>query len=190
MVAAVRRALLILVLLLAVVGLAPAAVAERPPVEDYASYQPQTRCSPRAKPGAEALAAFLVRRYGGAYGGISRACDRHHTSEHAEGRAVDWTLSATTAAGRRTAREFLRDAFADDRAGNPDALARRMGIMYVIWDDEIYSAWNGFAPEPYLSSSCRRIRRCSPTLRHRDHVHVSLTRRAARGDTSWYAGRL
>lgn len=189
MVAAVRRALLILVVLVAVVD-APAATAEREPVEDYASYQPQTRCSPRAKPGAEALAAFLVRRYGGAAGGISRACSKRATSEHAEGRAVDWTLDATSRGGRRTAREFLRDAFATDRRGNTDALARRMGIMYVIWDDEIYPAWNGFAPEPYLSSSCKRLRRCPATLRHRDHVHVSLTRRAARGETSWYAGRV
>lgn len=184
-----RSVLTVLLTLAAVLVLVPAAVAGEP-VEDYASYQPQTRCSPRAKPGAEVLAAFLVRRYGGAAGGISRACSKRATSEHAEGRAVDWTLDATSRGGRRTAREFLRDAFATDPRGNPDALARRMGIMYVIWDDEIYSAWSGFAPEPYLSSSCRRLRRCSATLRHRDHVHVSLTRRAARGETSWYAGRV
>ena len=188
-----RRALVLLVLLLAVLAAAPAG-AGRPaadrPIEDYAPYQPQTRCSPHAKPGAVALGRFLVQRYGGALGAISRACSRTATSEHAEGRAVDWSLSATTPAGRRTARAFLRAAFATDRAGNPDALARRMGIMYVIWDDEIYSAWNGFEPERYLSSSCRRVRRCSPTLRHRDHVHVSITRAAARARTSWFAGRV
>jgi hypothetical protein len=188
MLRSVRRALVLLTLAVLLTVAPPAGAGQ--PVEDYASYQPQTRCSPRAKVGTEALAAFLVRRYGGAYGGISRACSRHSTSEHAEGRAVDWTLSATSRADRRTARDFLREAFATDRAGNPDALARRMGIMYVIWDDQIYSAWNGFAPEPYLSSSCRRVKRCSPTLRHRDHVHVSLSRKAARGETSWYAGRL
>ena len=71
-----------------------------------------------------------------------------------------------------------------------DAKARRMGIMYLIWDDRMYAAWNGFEPEPYLSSSCRKRAKCSTTLRHRDHLHVSLTRKGGRGATSWYAGRV
>jgi hypothetical protein len=54
----------------------------------------------------------------------------------------------------------------------------------------MYSAWNEFRPEPYLSSSCTTRRRCSKTLRHRDHVHISLTRLAARQRTSWYLARL
>lgn len=189
MVRLMRRVACLLLLIASVLAVAPAVSAARP-IEDYARYQPQTRCSPQAKPGTVALGRWLVQRYGGAYGGVSRACSRTSTSEHAEGRAFDWTLDATTRAGRRTARAFLRDAFATDRAGNPDARARRMGIMYVIWDDEIYSAWNGFEPERYRSSSCRRMRACSPTLRHRDHVHVSLSRAGGRGRTSWFEGRL
>lgn len=193
MVRLMRRVACLLVLLpsliVSLLSLAPAASAARP-IEDYAGYQPQTRCSPHAKPGTVALGRWLVKRYGGTYGGVSRACSRTSTSEHAEGRAFDWTLDATTRGGRRTARAFLRDAFATDDAGNTDARARRMGIMYVIWDDEIYSAWNGFEPERYRSSSCRRVRTCSPTLRHRDHVHVSLSRAGGRGRTSWYDGRL
>ena len=159
------------------------------PVEDYAPYQPQTRCSPAAKPGTVELARWIVRRYGGGFGGISRACRRGSTSEHHEGRAFDWTVSATKAADRRRVRRFLEDLFADDAAGNPDARARRMGVMYVIWDDLIYSAWEEFRAERYRSSGCRRLRACSATLRHRDHVHISITRRAARGRTSWYDGR-
>jgi hypothetical protein len=65
-----------------------------------------------------------------------------------------------------------------------------MGIVYVIWNDRMYPAWDRFEPEAYLSSSCPTPKRCSPTLRHRDHLHVSLSRRGARGLTSWYAGRL
>ena len=62
--------------------------------------------------------------------------------------------------------------------------------MYVIWNDRMYSAWDAYEAERYQSSSCPRIRTCSATLRHRDHVHISLTRKAARGETSWYVGRL
>ena len=79
---------------------------------------------------------------------------------------------------------------ATDARGNTDAVGRRMGLMYLIWNDEIYSAWNGYAPEPYLSSSCKTRKKCSKTLRHRDHVHVSLTRAGGRGATSWFERRM
>jgi hypothetical protein len=65
-----------------------------------------------------------------------------------------------------------------------------MGIMYLIWNDRMYSAWDELEPEPYLSSSCRSTRKCSTTLRHRDHLHISLNRPGGRGETSWYDGRL
>ena len=81
----------------------------------------------------------------------------------------------------QAARAFLAAAFATDAEGNPAALARRMGIMYVIWSDHFYPAYHQFQPESYLSSSCRSKRKCSKTLRHRDHMHISLSRPAPRG---------
>jgi hypothetical protein len=174
-------------LVLAVPVSATAAAAA--PIEDYASYQPQTKCRPKAKPGTKVLGRWLVRKYGGGFGGISRSCGPG-TSEHKEGRAFDWTLDATRKADRRRAQAFFEDAFRTDRHGNTDARARRMGIMYLIWNDRMFSAWNEFEPEPYLSSSCKSKRTCSKTLRHRDHVHVSLSRKGGRGETSWYDGRL
>ena len=53
----------------------------------------------------------------------------------------------------------------------------------------MYSAWDRYEAELYKGSSCRRIRTCSVTLRHRDHVHISLTRKAARAETSWFVRR-
>lgn len=185
-----RVRLLALLLAVTVLGIVLPAASVPPPVEDYPPYQPQTRCSPKAKPGTVALGRWVVHRYGGGFGGISRHCSRLSTSEHYEGRAFDWTVSANRRADRLRVRRFLRDLFAADAAGNEDALARRMGVMYVIWNDHIYSAWRSYEPEPYLSSSCKRVRTCSRTLRHRDHVHLSITRSAARGGTSWYADRL
>ena len=173
-------------LLLALTAL-PAQAQE---IEDYAPYQPQTKCAPKAKPVTKVMLAYVVETYGGAAGGISRPCAGSGTSEHKEGRALDWTLDATKKADRKKARAFLAAIFAADDAGNEDALDRRMGIMYVIWDDHIYSAWRQFEPADYLSSSCKSLRRCSKTLRHRDHLHVSLTRAAGKGRTSWYADRL
>jgi hypothetical protein len=166
-----------------------AAPSQAAPIEDYAPYQPQTKCRPTDKPGTVALGNWMVEKFGGAFGGISRPCGSS-TSEHQEGRAFDWTLDATKKADRRRARAFLDAVLATDKHGNADAKARRMGIMYVIWNDRMWSAWDEFVPEDYLSSSCTEVTTCSATLRHRDHLHVSLTRPAGRGETSWYDGRL
>ena len=159
-------------------------------IEDYADYQPQSKCSPRAKPGTTYLGTTVVKRFGGGFGPISRPCSSGGTSEHKEGRAFDWMLDATRKRDRKKAHAFMDWVFATDKQGNTDARARRMGIMYVIWNDHMYSAWNEFDPEPYLSSSCKSRKKCSTTLRHRDHLHISLTRAGGKGRTSWYAGRM
>lgn len=173
-----------------VLVLATSALASAAPIEDYASYQPQTRCSPKAKPGTKYLGHWVVRKYGGGYGPISRSCGGGGTSEHKEGRAFDWMLDATKKADRQRAKAFMERVFRTDSRGNTDAWARRMGIMYLIWNDHMYPAWNEFRAEPYLSSSCKSRTKCSKTLRHRNHLHISLTRKGGKGLTSWYAGRV
>ena len=166
-------------------GLLTLAPAPSVAIEAYAPYQPATKCSPKAKPGTKQLGRWLVKRYGGGYGPISRRCGGS-TSEHTEGRAFDWSLDASRKADRRRANRFLNRIFATDGRGHEHALARRMGIMYVIWNDRIYASYREFGARPYLSSGCPSKKKCSKTLRHRDHVHISLTRKAARGRTSWY----
>lgn len=163
--------------------------AEAPLIEDYAGYEPQTTCRPKPRAGTRVLGTWLVETLGGSGGATGRACGGS-ASEHQDGRAVDWMLDATTKADRKTAKAFLTSIFATDEQGNTDALARRMGIMYVIWNDRIYSAWDEFEGEDYLSSSCTSKKGCSKTLRHRDHVHISLSMAGAKGRTSWYEGRL
>lgn len=186
----IARALALLVVLVGVlVGvLAPTAATAR--IEDYARYVPESHCSPFAKRGALFLSGWLVRHYGGTAGRIAAPCDKHTVSEHQEGRAVDWMVDVRVRSERRLARSFLDDLFDRDGHDNPDAMARRMGVMYVIWNDKIWSAWDGFRPHPYLNGGCKKLSKCSITLRHRDHVHVSLTRKAGIGDTSWFTRRM
>lgn len=155
------------------------------PMEPYAGYQPQTSCQRRPKPGVLMLADWLVAR-GGGYGPISRSCRGSSRSEHKESRAFDWLLDATDPTEAALAAALLDEVLAPDDTGQPHALARRMGIMYIIWDDTMYASYDGFVAKRYLSSGCRTRRTCSPTLRHRDHLHVSLTRKGAKGMTSWY----
>jgi hypothetical protein len=172
-------------------GLLSPAQGAAGPIEDYASYQPAATCHPKPRPGTAVLGRWVPRRFGGS-DGMSRPGGRKRsvTSEHQTGRAIDWFNDVRTASDRRRVRLFFHALFDADRRGNADARARRMGVMYVIWNDHMYPAWNGFRPEPYLSSSCKRLKTCSKTLRHRNHVHISLDGRGARGLTSWYAGRL
>jgi hypothetical protein len=188
--ATTRRILTVLVASLTCLGLLSVAQAAYAPVEPYAGYQPQTACAPKAKPGTLELRRWVVKVHGGGYGAISRACRGSSVSEHKEGRALDWTLNAARAGDRARATRFLNRIFATGPSGEPAELARRMGVMYVIWSDRIYASYDRFAPRAYRSSSCKRLATCSKTLRHRDHMHISLTRGGGLGRTSWYDGRV
>jgi hypothetical protein len=181
-----RRAGRLLGLVLAVVVLVPAA-ASAVPVEPYATYQPQTICSPNAKPGALRLSSWLQKEYPGSGSlGIARSCQDGGVSEHKEGRAFDWAVDVGSARDRGYVAAFMQRIFATDADGNKHALARRMGIMYLIWNDQIYSSYYGFTARPY--HGCRVLAGCSATLRHRNHVHISLSRDGGAGKTSWYTG--
>jgi len=77
-----RRAARLLGMVLAVVVLVPAA-ASAVPVEPYAPYQPQTICSPNAKPGTLKLSGWLQKEYPGSGSlGIARSCKDGGVSEH------------------------------------------------------------------------------------------------------------
>jgi hypothetical protein len=183
-----KRVLTLLLALGASFALLGSAQAATAPVEPYSSYQPQTKCSPSAKPGAKALAKWVVASYHGSQGRIGEPCAGKSVSEHKEGRAVDWTLNSKSATDRARASAFFKRIYATDSTGEPHALARRMGVMYIIWSDRIYASYNGFQPRVYRSSSCKNIplSKCSMTLRHRDHVHISLNRAGGAGTTSFY----
>jgi hypothetical protein len=188
------RALLVAAALAAACLVGPAAMADVDggglPVEDYATYDPQTTCTKQPRVGTVALGEWLVATYGGGGGAVNRPCSDPGSSEHKDGRAVDWVLDAESPTDRKLAKTFLAAAFATDAEGNPAALARRMGIMYIIWSDRFYPAYHQFQPETYLSSSCRSKKRCSKTLRHRDHMHISLSKAGAKGLTSFYVDLL
>jgi hypothetical protein len=183
------RICVVLVALLALVA-APTrvqAVEYDDPPEDYASYQPQAKCRKTALPGTRALAVWINDQFtGGSATASVRPCSSGGTSEHKDGRAIDWSMDAAKKKQRREVAEFFEALFADDSDGNHHALARRMGVMYVIWNDHIYASYDEFARRDYRSSSCPKLKSCSATLRHRDHVHISLSRPGGRGTTSWY----
>lgn len=169
------------------VTLQPVGFANATQLDPFASYEPQTTCRKKAQPGTLALLHWVLRRHPGTRSvSVMRSCEVAGTSEHKDGRAFDWGIDARKKAQRKEAYALLDKLFATDKHGNPAALARRFGIMYVIFDDTIWSSYRSFQPRAYLSSSCPSTNQCSPTLRHLDHLHFSLSLAGAAAQTSWY----
>jgi hypothetical protein len=159
-------------------------------VDAPAPYEGQTTCTTAPRPGTVALAAWLMKTYPvtGSLG-MMRACNVGGRSEHNDGRAFDWKADVAKKKTRRAAYDFITKALATDDQGNAHALARRMGIMYIIYNDTIWSSYYDFKPRPYLHAGCKKRRKCSRTLRHLDHVHISLGYAGAAAQTSWYRER-
>ncbi len=207
----VRPALLAL-LLLVLVAAAPAAamvrlpqnpvpVAGNPadrllsvPIEDSA-YDPGRKCTPKAsRPGVLALQRWLEANSRGVFWGSYR-CEKWgkgQASLHAEKRAIDWHLDVSVRADRRAATKLIRLLLAPDAAGEPQALARRMGVEELIWDCGYWGAGMTQFTEyrPCYGKRGKLRRKVDKTLAHRDHVHIGMTRRGAAGGTSfWSRGR-
>ncbi len=164
-------------------------LADRP--IDPERYDYAKRCLRRPSPGALALQRWLQRHARGRSWGIMR-CERLRRgySLHSEGRAIDWRLSARSAADRREARRLILLLLAKDKAGNVRALARRMGIQEIIWD---CGSWWAGSERMGRYSLCYdgrgRRRRISETLAHRDHMHIGLNLPGARKRTTFWRGR-
>jgi hypothetical protein len=139
----------------------------------------QVSCDPQAKPGAAALRSIVMAYYGaGRDGGITRACNINARSEHQEGRAWDWMLNVNNPAEKAVADDFTLWLTGPDGTGEAAGNARRLGVMYVIWNRQIWSASNAAAGwRPYSGASP-----------HIDHVHVSLSWDGAYQRTSWWTG--
>jgi FG-GAP-like repeat len=145
-------------------------------IEPFPDYDGQSTCSPSPKPGTVAFMNMVMTHFGGSSLGISRACTIGGTSEHKEGRAWDWSNNAGRAADRARVQRVFTWLFATDAHCNRYANARRLGIMYVIWNRQffgLYDTEEGW--RPYTGSSP-----------HTDHVHFSLTRDGAYQRTSWW----
>ena len=167
----------------------PAAVTP-PGLEDLAAYVPSISCSPDARPGTKQLGRLLVETYPGTSFGGSRACPATANSEHHEGRAVDWMNSVRDAKQKKQAKAVIAWLFAPDEQGRPYANARRLGVMYVIWDNHI---WGAYRPDDgwraYNGCTAKSKQKKSlDAACHRNHMHLSLSWEGALGRTSYWTG--
>lgn len=142
-------------------------------IDAYADYDGADTCSDYAKPGAIMLLDLLREAYPGTDGYIARDCDTGGSSEHHEGRAIDWMISASDQGD--LADDLFAWLLAKDAYTNTHAMVRRLGIMYIIWNHQV---WRAYSPEdgwqPYNGSNP-----------HTDHVHISMSWDGALEETTW-----
>ena len=159
------------------------------PIEPQTNYFAQKICDPIPRPGVVAVKDLLNKTYGPRVIYIPRyGCSG--LSEHHEGRALDWMISARKVDQKATAASFIAWLQKTDEFGNKIAMARRIGVMYIIWNNKIWRAYDpGRGWTEYKSCSTRPAT-ANDTECHRDHVHMSFTWDGAMAATSFYTGQV
>jgi hypothetical protein len=182
---------------------APSAVAAATPrpslpaglpksIEPLAPYVEQVSCDPTLRPGTAKLARLLAgtyRSYSATSWNSTYACGTDGTrSEHYDGRAVDWMVDVHNTKQHAAATAVLSWLLASDKAGNRFAMARRLGVMYVIYDNRMWGAWDG-RWEQY--NNCSHLpQRTNDNACHRTHMHISLSWNGAMGRTSYWTKKI
>lgn len=142
-------------------------------IDGYASYVGQSTCSGTSKPGVVAFQKLIQATYPcTASYGIVRGCSVGGTSEHKEGRAWDWGLNYP----HQAATSLLAWLTATDSFGNKHAMARRFGIMYMVWNRKIWKSYQA-------SKGWQSYTGSNP---HTDHVHFSFSWAGANKQTSFW----
>ena len=154
---------------------APLAPGFNRTIDGYATYVGQTTCDNKEKPGVAAFRAFVNQTYPCTGNlGVSRACNLGGKSEHKEGRAWDWAVNAT----HPSAQALTDWLLATDEYGNRHAMARRLGIMYMVWNRKIWRSYQA-------SKGWQRYTGANP---HTDHIHFSFSWAAARKRSTFWVG--
>ena len=175
-----RRYFLIVVTALAVLA-APAARAGSlpdrpfgPGIDPESDYDGQRICDPNVKPGVRSFRRIVMKAFPSTGKGyFTRDCSIGGRSEHKEGRAWDWMVSAYDERDAERVDRLFDWLLRRDPHGNRHARVRRLGIMYMIWNHRMWSWWDGW--EPYYGSSP-----------HTDHVHFSFSWPGARKKTTYW----
>ena len=159
-------------------------------IDAYSSYEPESSCSVKPKPGVVAWRDLLVRTYGSRWSNISRACSAS-MSGHEEGRSLDYGNLASNPTQKAQADALLTWLLATDVHGNTHAMARRLGIQYIQYNNKMWRAYNaaaGWQPQMLGGKSCAKRGAGYVTACHRDHIHFSFSWAGARKKTSYFTG--
>jgi hypothetical protein len=157
-------------------------------IEPLGGYVAQVSCQPTIRPGTAKLArllAYTYRNYNATSWASTYACGTDGTrSEHYDGRAIDWMVDVRNTRQHDAAKAAIAWFLATDKAGNRFAMARRLGVMYLIYNNRMWGAWDG-KWEDY--NNCSHLpQRAYDNSCHRTHMHISLTWNGAMARTSYW----
>jgi hypothetical protein len=156
-------------------------------IEGLSPYVPNTGCDLRNRTGTLKLGNLIKATYANSYSTL-RSCTgaTRPNSEHFDGRALDTFFNVRDTAERADAGALLTWLLVTDDSGNRFANARRLGVMYIIWNNKMWSSyrtdegWRPYlncaqTPEPSADTNC-----------HRNHIHLTLSWEGALGRTSFW----
>ena len=152
-------------------------------IEVAQPYIGQSTCDPVAQAGVTAFRDLMLQTYPDTGSlGIVQDCGVPGQSEHKEGRAFDWAVSVDNPQQVAEVKALLTWLLATDSYGNTYAMAKRLGVMYIIWDHQMWRAYSNSEHQanhwdPYVGVSG-----------HTDHVHFSFGWNGARKATSFWTG--
>jgi hypothetical protein len=141
-------------------------------IEPLTPYEPQTGCSFGDRPGVVAFRELVMAVYPCTSAGRIHAPCEGERSEHKDGRAWDWTVDEDNP----VAGEVIEWLLESDGHGNRQARARRLGLMYIIFDEKIWAthrADEGWRPYDGEND-------------HTSHMHFSFSHDGADELTSWW----
>jgi hypothetical protein len=157
-------------------------------IEGLSPYVPPTGCDLRTRTGSLKLAQLIQATYANTYG-LSRSCTSATTpsSEHFDGRAVDTFFNVRNTTERAEADAVLAWLLGTDKAGNRYANARRLGVMYIIWNNKMWSSYRSSEGWRPYSTCATTPSSAYDTACHRNHIHLSLSWEGANGRTSFWS---
>lgn len=159
-------------------------------IEAPRSYQQEVPkgCSKVKRKGVDRFISFFRKRYPSMKGAVGSRyrCENLGSgagySFHSDGRGLDLALHRSKPAQFKVARQLIDLLLAPDSTGEPAALARRIGIQEIIYSCGYWSASSGRFVRYFLCEE----RTGNATVEHRDHVHLSFTRRGAAAQSSFW----
>lgn len=159
--------------------------------DDFPRYEPENTCSPTEKVGAKKLRKLLRRTYGSSISSYTvRPCTASD-SGHEEGRAVDWMTNKKVPEQKAMAKAFIKWLKATDSYGNTYAMARRLGVEYIIWNNRMWRTYDPGRGSTEYSDCLHKKKKGKAAYAnacHRTHVHISLSWDGAYKRTSYFSG--
>lgn len=140
-------------------------------------YVGQSICDPVARPGVVDFAETISRVYGRRWYHTFRTC-QSDVSEHYDGRALDWAILAADPAQKEIA-DGITAWLTKPVNGIYGANARRLGIMYIIWNGKVWRSYRD--SNKWLTYT--------GAVPHIDHIHFSFGWDGACKRTSWWTGK-